>query len=256
MHESLALTNFLNHTFGAPLAGLLEKIGFHAAVNGQTSPLSFDPAAPFTDTFTLELGVTLLLLAFFLIVRSTLDVEKPGVFQNTAEWINEFVGGQADQIIGHGYERYQPFVTTILLFVVMCNLVGLIPGFETPTGNPKVPLGIALLTFLYYNYHGLRVQGPVNYTKHFLGPIWWISWLMFPIEIISHLARIMSLTIRLFANMFASDLLTLVFFSLVPVGIPIIFLGLHFGVALIQGYVFMLLAMIYLTIAVSHEEGI
>ena len=121
--------------------------------------------------------------------------------------------------------------------------------------TPKVPLGIAILTFIYYNYHGLREQGPVNYTKHFLGPIWWISWLMLPIEIISHLARVMSLTIRLFANMFASDLLALVFFSLIPIGIPVLFLGLHFGVAFIQAYVFMLLAMIYLTIAVTHEEG-
>jgi F-type H+-transporting ATPase subunit a len=90
--------------------------------------------------------------------------------------------------------------------------------------------------------------------KHFAGPIWWIAWLLFPIEVISHLARVMSLTIRLYANMFASDLVTLVFFSLVPVGIPVIFLGLHAFVALIQAYVFMLLAMIYLSIAVTHEH--
>jgi F-type H+-transporting ATPase subunit a len=90
--------------------------------------------------------------------------------------------------------------------------------------------------------------------KHFAGPIWWIAWLLFPIEVISHLARVMSLTIRLYANMFASDLVTLVFFSLVPVGIPVIFLGLHAFVSLIQAYVFMLLAMIYLSIAVTHEH--
>lgn len=234
---------------------MLEKIGFHASVAGHPSPLDFNPSAPFTDAFALELGVALFLLLFFVVVRFSLNVEKPGAMQSTAEALNEFVGSQADQIIGHGYERYQAFVATIFLFVVCCNLLGLYPGFETPTGNPKVPLGIAILTFLYYNYHGVRVQGPVGYAKHFLGPIWWISWLMFPIEIISHLARIMSLTIRLFANMFASDLLTLVFFSLVPIGVPIVFLGLHLGVALIQAYVFMLLAMIYLTIAVSHEES-
>ncbi len=256
MHESLAFTNFLNHVFGAPVSGLLQRIGFHAAVPGQPNPLGFDPAAPFTDSFALQLGVVLFLIAFFVIVRLTLNVEKPGPAQFVAESIHDFVGGQADQIIGHGYERYQPFVTTVFLFVLCCNMLGLYPGFHTPTADPKVPLGIAILTFLYYNYHGLRVQGPVNYAKHFMGPIWWISWLMFPIEIISHLARIMSLTIRLFANMFASDLLTLVFFSLIPIGIPVVFLGLHFGVGLIQAYVFMLLAMIYLTIAVAHEEGI
>lgn len=244
MHAELQLTQFLNHVFGAQLGALLSWLNIHPA----------DPSAPFNDTFALELVAALILFGFFLLVRVTLNVEKPGPAQNMAELIHEFAGGQASQIIGHGYERYQSFVTTVFLFVVLCNLLGLIPGLETPTGNPKVPLGVALLTFLYYNYHGLREQGPVGYLKHFLGPIWWISWLLFPIEIISHLARIMSLTIRLYANMFASDLLTLVFFSLVPVGIPIVFLGLHLGVSLIQAYVFMLLAMIYLSQAVAHEH--
>jgi len=250
MHESLAFTNFLNHVFGASVSGLLQKIGFHAAVPGQPSPFGFNTAAPFNDAFALELAVVLVLIAFFVIVRLTLNVENPGPAQFAAESIHDFVGGQADQIIGHGYERYQPFVTSIFLFVLCCNLLGLYPGFETPTADPKVPLGIALLTFLYYNYHGLRAQGPVNYTKHFLGPIWWISWLMFPIEIISHLARIMSLTIRLFANMFAGDMVTLVFFSLVPLGVPIIFLGLHVGVSLLQTYIFVLLTTVYLQGAV------
>ena len=254
MDESLKFTDFLNHLFGAALAGLLEKIGFHASVAGHPSPLDFNPAAPFTDTFALELGVALFLLTFFLIVRFTLNVEKPGPVQATAEMLHEFVGGQAEQIIGHGYERYQSFVTAVLIFVLSCNLLGLFPGLRTPTANPKVPLGIALLTFIYYNFHGLREQGPIGYLKHFLGPIWWISWLMFPIEIVSHLARIMSLTIRLYANMFASDLLALVAFSMVPVILPVGLLALHFGVALIQAYVFMVLAMIYMTIAVTHEQ--
>ena len=160
--------------------------------------------------------------------------------------IHEFMGGKADQIIGHGYERFQAFVTCIFLFVILNNLLGLIPGIVTPTAEPVVPLGIAVLTFLYYNYYGLREQGFVGYMKHFAGPVWWIASLLFPIEIISHCARMMSLTIRLYANMFASDLVTLVFFSLVPIAIPALFLGLHAFVSLIQAYVFMLLAMIYL----------
>jgi F-type H+-transporting ATPase subunit a len=168
--------------------------------------------------------------------------------------IHEFSGGQADQIIGHGYERFQAFVTCVFLFVVFNNLLGLIPGIETPTGVPVVPLGIALCTFVYYNFYGVKEQGVVGYAKHFAGPVWWVSPLLFPIEIISHCARVMSLTIRLYANMFASDLLTLVFFSLIPIAIPAVFLGLHAAVSLIQAYVFMLLAMIYLTGAVSHEH--
>src|SRR6185437_7924493 len=98
-----------------------------------------------------------------------------------------------------------------------------------------------------------RANGPA-YAKQFLGPIWWISWLMFPIEIISHVARVLSLTVRLYANMFAGDMVTLVFFSLVPIALPAVFLGLHLFVSVIQAFVFMLLAMIYLAQAVSHEH--
>jgi F-type H+-transporting ATPase subunit a len=243
MHEQLLFTRILNHLFGAPLAALLSRLHVHPA----------NPAAPLDNILSMELLVVLLLIGFFALVRATLSVEKPAAPQHLAEMLNEFVAGQGEQIIGHGYERHIPFVTTIFLFVVCCNLIGLIPGIETPTSDPVVPLGIALLTFIYYNYYGVKEQGIVGYIKHFMGPIWWITPLLFPVEIISHLARIMSLTIRLYANMFASDLLTLVFFSLVPFGVPIVFLGLHVFVSLIQAYVFMLLAMIYLSQAVSHE---
>ena len=209
----------------------------------------FSPVA-----FEYELLVAFILIAFFLAVRMTLSVEKPGSAQHVAEMIHEFTGMNGEQIIGHGYERFQAFVTCIFLFVVLNNLLGLIPGIVTPTSSPVVPLGIALSTWVYFNFYGFKEQGIGGYLKHHAGPIWWIWPLLFPIEIVSNCARVMSLTIRLYANMFASDLVTLVFFSLIPVGIPIVFLGLHAGVSLIQAYVFMLLAMIYLGQAVSHEH--
>ncbi len=244
MPEQYALTRMLNLLFGGPITSLLNAIGVHPAY----------PQAPITNAFALELLVFLLLLAFFLVVRASLSVEKPGTTQQFAEMIHEFTGGQADQIIGHGYERFQAFVTVIFLFVVVCNLIGLIPGISAPTETPIVPLGIAICTFVYYNFHGFREQGVKGYLGHFAGPIWWIAPLLFPIEIISHCARVMSLTIRLYANMFAGGLVTLVFFSLVPVGVPVVFLGLHLAVSLIQAYVFMLLAMIYLSQAVAHDH--
>ncbi len=244
MPETLAWTRLLNHLFGGAVTPLLHAVGVQPKY----------PAAPINDAYALELLIAGLLTGFFLLVRMTLSVEKPGTPQQIAEMIHEFVGGQAHQIIGHGYERYQSFVTVIFLFVLGNNFLGLIPRIDTPTSFPVVPLGIAVATFVYYHYHGFREQGFVGYMAHFAGPIWWIAPLLFPIEIISHCARVMSLTIRLYANMFASDLVTLVFFSLVPLGIPVIFLGLHAMVSIIQAFVFMLLAMIYLSQAVSHEH--
>jgi len=244
MPETLAFTRLLNHLFGGAVAAVLQALGVHPA----------NSAAPIDDTFAMELLVAGGLIAFFALVRLTLSVEKPNPAQQIAEMIHEFTGSNGEQIIGHGYERFQAFVTCIFLFVVINNLLGLIPGIVTPTSKPAVPLGIAVLTFLYYNFHGVRELGVVGYLKQLAGPLWWIAPLLFPIEVISHCARVMSLTIRLYANMLASDLVTLVFFSLVPIAIPAIFLGLHFAVSLIQAYVFMLLAMIYLSQAVSHEH--
>jgi F-type H+-transporting ATPase subunit a len=245
MHDLLvSLTRLLNHLFGAPLGALLQTLGIHLA----------RPNAPINDGLTLELVIAVLMVGFFILTRLTLNVEKPGTAQNLAEVVHEFVCDQAESTIGEGYERFVAYATIILTFVLSCNLMGLLPGIETPTSNPVVPLGIAIPTFLYYNWQGLRVHGPVGYAKTFLGPMWWIAWLVGPIEVISNLARVMSLTIRLYANMFASDLLTLVFFSMIPFGVPIVFLGLHLGVALIQAYVFMLLTLIYLSQAVAHDH--
>ena len=243
MQEELAITRLLNALFGGPVSSLQHAVGIQST-----------PATAITNPFALELLVAAGLILFFIVVRATLSVESPGPAQQVAEMVHEAIGNQADQIIGHGYERYQSFVTCIFLFVLINNLLGAIPGIPAPTTQPVVPLGLAVLTFLFYNFHGIRVQGPVGYLKHFAGPVWWMAWLIFPIEIVSHFARVLSLTIRLYANMFASDLVTLVFFSLIPIAIPAIFIGLHVAVSVIQAFVFMLLTMIYLSLATSHEH--
>ncbi len=247
MPETLAITRLLNRLFGADVASVMRVLGVHPA----------HPAAPFNDTFALELLVACGLIAFFIVVRLSLSVDRPNPAQQIAEMIHEFTGGQAEQVIGHGYERFQAFVTCVLLFILLNNfiglLLGLIPGVVTPTSQPVVPLGIAVLTFLYYNFHGVRVHG-VGYIKQFLGPLWWLVWLLLPIEIVSHLARMLSLTVRLYANMLASDLLALIAFSMIPFAIPVLALFLHFAVSIIQAYVFMLLSMIYLSQAVAHEH--
>ena len=243
MPVQLPFTAFLNHYFAGVANAVLSLVHVHPEY----------PQRPIDNVFAMEIAVALVLLAFFAAVRITLSVEKPGPVQHIAEMLHGLVSDQAESIIGHGYERFVPYVTVVFIFILLCNVIGLIPGFITPTGKPWVPLGLAALTFLYYQYQGIRANG-ASYIKQFLGPIWWIAPLMLPIEIISHLARVLSLTVRLYANIFAGDLVTLAFFSLIPVGIPLIFLGLHLGVAVVQAYVFFLLAAIYLSLAVAHDH--
>jgi F-type H+-transporting ATPase subunit a len=246
MPETFLLVRLLNDLLMGVEVWAYQSIGVTPAEAAQK-------AIKVNQALGLELLVVAGLVAFFLLVKLTLSVDKPNPAQQIAEIVHDFTGNQGEQVIGHGYERFQPFVTCILLFVLLNNFTGLIPGVVTSTSLPSVPLGLAVLTFVFYHYHGFRANG-IGYVKQFLGPVWWIAWLLFPIEIISHCARMMSLTIRLYANMFASDLVTLVFFSLVPLALPAAFLGLHFFVSCIQAYIFMLLSMIYLSQAVSHEH--
>jgi F-type H+-transporting ATPase subunit a len=243
MPAQLFFTRILNEHLAAPVTEFLNALHVHPA----------SPEAPITNAFAMELLVFLVLIAYFVAVRLTLSVEKPAPVQHLAEMTHEFVSDQGEQIIGHGSERFVSYLTALLLFILLSNLMGLIPGLQSPTADVVVPLGFAIVTFLYYHYHGVRSNG-IGYVKQFLGPVWWIAWLMLPIEIISHFARVLSLTVRLYANMFAGDLLTIAFFSLIPIGIPLVFMGLHLGVAVIQAYVFFLLAAIYLSMAVAHDH--
>src|ERR1700692_190394 len=251
--EQLAFTALLNRLFGVPMLALLEALHIHPK----------HPATPISNSFSMELLVVLLLTIFCVAVRTRLSVERPGGLQHTMEGIYGFVSNMADEVIGHHSEKYVPYLVTLGMFVLCCNLIGLVPGLVSPTAVPIVPLGCALLTFVYYNYQGVRTNGPIGYLKHFIGPQdkdmplvmrLLLPFLLFPIEVFSHLARIMSLTIRLFANMFAGEMVTLVFFSLIPLGVPLVFEVLHIGVSVIQTYIFVLLAAAYIGEATAHAH--
>jgi F-type H+-transporting ATPase subunit a len=243
MPEQLWFTEFLNHHFGAMATSLLRHLGLQPAY----------PDAPITNPVAMEILVVLILLAFFLAVRASMSVEKPGGLQHLVEATEEFIAEQAHGVMGHGYERYIPYAVTIGYFILLGNLLGLVPGFESPTASPAVPLGCALLTFVYYHYHGIRTHG-FGYIKQFIGPVGALAPLMLLIEVVSHFARILSLTVRLYANMFAGDMVTLAFFSLVPVLVPVVFLGLHLFVSLVQTFIFVMLTLVYLGMAVSEEH--
>ena len=143
---------------------------------------------------------------------------------------------------------------TLFIFLLIANLIGIIPGFVSPTQVIYVPVGCALLAFLYFNGAGIRKQGVLNYLKHFAGPILAMAPLMFIIEIIGTLARMLSLSVRLFANMYAGEQVTLVFLGMVPLAIPALFMGLHVFVGMLQAYIFVLLLMIYVGGAVAQEH--
>ncbi len=253
MPEQLWFTEILNRLFASPVTALLRALH----INPQF------PQAPITNAFSMELLVFLFLAILFLMLRSRLSVENPGPIQHTFETLHNFVNGQSAEIIGHHSEGFTPFLATLFVFILISNLIGLIPAFESPTASPEVPLGCALLAFLYYHAQGVRKKGLLHYAAHFLGPSDSsislairipLAIIMLPIEIISHLARMLSLTIRLWANMFAGDLVIMAFFSMVAIGVPIIFLGLHIFVALLQTYIFVLLTTVYLAGAVAEEH--
>jgi F-type H+-transporting ATPase subunit a len=253
MPEQLWLTEILNHLFANPVTALLRS--FHIEPR--------HPQAPITNAFSMELLVFVFLVLMFSLLRARLSVERPGGVQHTFELLHGFVNGQSEEIIGHHSESFTPFLATLFVFILISNLIGLIPTFESPTASPEVPLGCALLAFLYYHAQGVRRKGVGHYAAHFLGPSdpsisiairILLAIIMLPIEIISHLARVLSLTIRLWANMFAGDLVIMAFFSMVAIGVPIIFLGLHIFVALLQTYIFVLLTTVYLAGAVAEEH--
>jgi F-type H+-transporting ATPase subunit a len=252
MPEQLWFTAILNRFLAGPFTGLLLHLGIHPKHR----------EAPISDSFAMELLVFFFLLVVFLMLRSRLSVDSPGGLQHTFEVIEGFVLGQSHEIIGHHSAPYTSFFAIVFIFILVCNLIGLIPGFESPTGVPVVPLGCAICAFLYYHAQGFKHAG-AKYLLHFFGPPMegmpliariLLAALMLPIELVSHFARLLSLTVRLWANIFAGDLITLVFFSMIPIGVPIIFSGLHIVVAVLQAYVFMLLSIIYVSGAVAEEH--
>ena len=210
-------------------------------------------ARPWADFVVMQIVVAAFLVVLFALLRPRLSADRPGSFQQFFELIYDFISGQSEEQVGHEGHKFVPFFGTIFIFILVSNLIGLIPCFESPTMTASVTCGCALATFFYYHLVGIQANR-FAYIKHFMGPLWWLAWLMFPIEIVSHLARPLSLTVRLFANMFAGEQVTLVFLKLTKFAVPVVFMGLHLFVGLIQAYIFMLLTMVYVASAVAHEH--
>lgn len=228
-------------------AAIAAALGIHVA----------DPTKIVPDYLVMCALIFLTVLALGLFVRSRLSVDRPGPVQIVLEDLLTLVNGMLDEDIGHKGRNYIGLVATIGTFILIGNLMGLIPGLIPATMDINVTLGCALTVWVYYHWQGMKEQGVVSYLKHFAAPPGipvMLAPIMLPIEIISHISRVLSLSIRLFGNVFGEKLVVLILASIVPfvVPLPIMFLGVVIGT--LQAFIFMKLTMIYLSAAVATEE--
>ena len=150
--------------------------------------------------------------------------------------------------------KYLTLAGSLALFIFMGNFIGIIPGFESPTGNVNLTLTLAIMVFLYYHFEGIKAQGVGHYIAHFAGPVKWLAPLMFPVEILSHFSRIISLAFRLFGNIKGDDLFLLVLLMLAPWVFPLAGFALLTFSAFLQAFVFMVLTYVYLYGAITGQE--
>jgi F-type H+-transporting ATPase subunit a len=277
-HHPTFIGNLINQLLGWLVLPLLEGLGVHP----------HDAARPIPDHVATQIFIILLCVIFFSWFRRRLSADRPGALQLCFEQLlnNDFRVGiydLLDEIVGHHGRQYLAIIGTVGLYVLFCNAISLIPGFTSPTAHHTVPLGCAVAVFIYYHYAGMKVHTPLGYGKHFIGPAllapWWMWPIMIPllaiVEAVSHVARLLSLTVRLWVNMVVSELLYLTFLGLsllmlfvaweankllggaaviAPLILPLPFVILHIFVAFLQAFVFTLLPVVYVAGAVAEEH--
>ncbi len=201
----------------------------------------------------------LVVTIIFLLARAATKKMQlvPTGAQNVLEaYIHGVVSMGADTMGEENARRYLPLIGSLGLVIVVSNLMGVIPGFESPTANINFTLTLALIVFVYYNYLGIKKNGFVNYFKHFMGPMPILAPLMFPIEIISHLSRIISLSFRLFGSIRGDDMFLMVLLMIVPWLVPLTGFFMLAAFGLLQAFIFMILTYVYIagSIMMEHEE--
>lgn len=194
-----------------------------------------------------------LLIGLSIAARLTLKKSAPTGLQNLFEVVIGGLENFIEEIMGPEGKQYFPLIASLFLFILVSNLLGLFPGFDSPTANINTTLALALCSFTATHYIGLR-RHSIGYIKHFMGPMWALAPIMFIIEVISHLARVLSLTFRLFGNMVAKHKLLLVLALLAPYIAPVPILGLGLLVAFVQAGVFTLLTMLYLSGSIEEAH--
>jgi F-type H+-transporting ATPase subunit a len=250
LHHELWIVTAANKLFGPAVAALLERFGFHV-----------DPAHAIPDYLVMVAVILVGITALLLLVRSQLRVENPGTLQIVLEDVVGALKGLLVENVGPKGPKYLPLIGTVGLFIFAGNMIGKIPGFMSPTANINVTLGCAITVWVYYHLHGVKEQGIVTYVKHFAvmpgAPIWTAP-LVFIIEIISHASRVMSLSLRLFGNIFGEEMVVLIIASIVPFIAPLPMMVLGVVTGTLQAFIFVMLTIIYIAAAVhtdhDHEE--
>jgi F-type H+-transporting ATPase subunit a len=265
----LGVTKLVNALFGKAALALLAALHIQPA----------NPEYPIPNYLAMELVVVLLAVLFFLWLKPRIRADHPGATQQTMEFVLKNpmgvgIGDLLEDIVGHGAKKHVAIFGTIGLFIFFSNMISLVPGFMSPTAEKVVPLGCATIVFLYYNWFGISRHGAGGYAKTLLGPVLFISPIMFLVETVSHFARLLSLTVRLWANMMVSELIYVSFLGLtvglfaylghlnaigyisgvVPVAIPLALSGFHIFEALLQAFIFVILSIVYLGLATAEEH--
>ena len=248
LEHELWIVQAVNAIFGPAVNAFLGLFGYHVA----------DPAKVIPNYLVMTYLIVAVLIALAFVLRSRLSVDNPGKLQIVFEDLVGGLRGMLEDIVGPKGPNYLTLVGTVGAFILLGNLSGLIPGLMAPTSSINVTLGCALTVWVYYHYHGIRTQGILAYVKHFAAPPGapvFIAPIMLPIELISHFSRVLSLSLRLFGNIFGEELVILILFSIVPflVPLPMMFLGVI--TSSLQAFIFVMLTMIYLGGAVAVEHG-
>jgi F-type H+-transporting ATPase subunit a len=245
-HAQLWIVDLVNAILGPPVVALLEAAGFHP-----------DHHHPIPDYLVMVMLIVAFLTVASLLIRSRLSVENPSRVQIVMEDAVTAIVALLEQWIGPKGRQFLPLIGTFGFFILLGNYMGLVPGLMAPTSNLNVTLGCALTTWVYYHIQGIKAQGIVSYLKHFAVPPGapvWMAPIMLIIEVISHFSRVLSLSLRLFGNIFGEEIVILILFMLIPflLPLPMMFLGLITGG--LQAFVFVLLSIIYLQGAVAVEH--
>jgi len=206
------------------------------------------------DHVIMALLVLLISTVLFAVASRRISRDNPGPLQHFLEMLVGGLKGLLRDIIGHDGDRYLTIIGAFTVFIFLSNIFGLFFFLQPPTSNTNTTFALSISAFLFYNVEGIRRQGVVGYLKHFMGPVLWLAPLMFIIEIIGNFARILSLGVRLFGNIFGEHTATGIFTGLVPILAPMPMMALGIFGALLQTYVFIMLTTVYIAGAVAAEE--